>query len=92
MNKYLLKTILGLTILVGIFGITHLADASIISANPQDKVFATGETFLVEIHLNSEKEIINAVEATITYPTNLLEVVKISKGGSFLSLWAQLRI
>ena len=62
---------------------------SVISVNPQYKEFATGETFLAEIHLNSEKEVINAVEARISYPTDLLEVVKISQGGSFLTLWIQ---
>jgi len=89
MNEIFKKYLFGIILLTGIFGITNLANAAIISINPQEKEFATGETFLVEVHLNSKKEVINAVEATIKYPTDLLEVVKISKGGSFLSLWAK---
>ncbi len=89
MKKIIFKLLFTLILFAGIFGLANIAQASIISVNPQVKEFATGETFLVEVHLNSEKEVINAVEATITYPTDLLEVVKISQGGSFLSLWAK---
>ena len=81
------KLIISFLVFVGILIFSAQADAAILSVNPQQKEFATGETFLAEIHLNSEKEIINAVEVMISYPTNLLEVVKVSRGGSFLTLW-----
>ena len=89
MNMNFVKYSIILTVLAGLFGVVGAAQASIISINPQEKEFATGETFLVEVHLNSEKEVVNAVEATITYPTDLLSVEKLSIGGSFLTLWAK---
>ncbi|XOU93986.1 MAG: cohesin domain-containing protein [Candidatus Kerfeldbacteria bacterium] len=81
------KTLIILPLII--FGVIFFsqAQAAIISVNPVQKEFAKGETFLAEIHLNSEQEIINAVKTTITYPTDLLEVVKVSRGGSFLTLW-----
>jgi len=89
MNGITKKYLFGFIVIAGIFGLTNIVQASIISINPQIKEFSTGETFLVEVHLNSEKEVINTVAATINYSNDLLEVEKISKGGSFLTLWAQ---
>ena len=46
-----------------------------------------GETFLAVVHVDSEQKVINAVEGVLKYPTNILEVVDVSQGGSFLTLW-----
>lgn len=76
-------------VILGLTVIFSTADAAILSINPQNKEFAQGETFLVEVRLNSEQKVINTVEVTLNYPTDSLEVVEITRGGSFLTLWAQ---
>lgn len=50
---------------------------------------APGKTVLVPILLDSEGKSINVVEARVTYPKGLLEVVAVPRGRSFLSLWAE---
>lgn len=75
--------------MVGLLIFSGQAEAAILSINPRQEEFALGETFIVEVHLNSEGEVINAVKATINYDPDMLEVINVSKGGSFLTLWAQ---
>jgi hypothetical protein len=65
------------------------AEAAVISLSPNSKQVTYEETFLVDVRLNSEQKVVNAVQATIQYPTTSLEVVDISRGGSFLTLWPQ---
>jgi hypothetical protein len=48
-----------------------------------------GETFTVNILVSSPDAAMNAVSGTITFPTDKLEVVGLSKGGSIISLWVQ---
>jgi len=63
------------------------AEAAIMSMTPQYKELNFGETFITDLRLNSEKQVINAVQATITYPSDMLEVKDVSRGGSFFTLW-----
>ncbi|MFH0804732.1 MAG: cohesin domain-containing protein, partial [Patescibacteria group bacterium] len=67
----------------------HAAAAATLTVTPVHQEYATGETFLVELHLNSDQQVVNAIQATLTYPADLLEVVEVSRGGSFLTLWAK---
>ncbi len=68
-------------------GTAHVARAAVLSAYPDHRTISLGETFTVDIRLNGEQQVINAVTTTIVYPKDLLEVVSISRGGSFLTLW-----
>ncbi|MBU0612865.1 cohesin domain-containing protein [Patescibacteria group bacterium] len=72
---------------VALFGKT--VSAAILYMNPLEQVVSAEETLLVDIYLDSEKEIINAAQAQILYPQNLLEIVDISYGDSFLTLWPE---
>ena len=63
------------------------AEAAIISTYPQEQNISQGENFTAEIRLDSEEEVINTIEAEIIYPKDILEVIDVSKGGSFLTLW-----
>ncbi len=63
------------------------AEAAVISLYPAEQKISENGTIIVEIRLNSEQQVVNAVQATITYPVELLEVLEVSTGGSFLTLW-----
>ncbi|MFA6552953.1 MAG: cohesin domain-containing protein [Patescibacteria group bacterium] len=81
-------TILFILVTLGIgFGSARYAQAATLSAYPDHRTVSLGETFTVDIRLNSEQQVVNAVTATIIYPKDLLEVVDVSRGGSFLTLW-----
>ncbi len=70
-------------------GIWMSASAATLSIKPLYDEMYIGETFTAEIHLDSEDTVINTVQGSLQYPTDLLKVVSISKAGSFLTLWAQ---
>ena len=89
MSKFLKTTIIAFVAIIGISFVVGGADAAVLSVDPLQKELALGETFLAEIHLSSEQQVINAVEAVVTYPTDMLEVIEVSQGGSFLTLWVQ---
>ncbi len=56
---------------------------------PQGGQFYAGDSFVSEIYLDTEGQEINAVEANLSFPENLLAVVSTEIGGSVLKLWIQ---
>jgi hypothetical protein len=56
---------------------------------PQSQTIYQGDSFLVEIRLDSENEEINTAEVNLKIPSNLLEVLDFSKGGTILTFWAK---
>jgi len=56
---------------------------------PQSQIIHQGETFLIEVRLDTEGEEINAIEGNINLPLDLLEFIDFSKGESILSLWVK---
>jgi len=71
----------------GIFFFQNQTQAAILFTAPHQQEINQGETFLVEIRLDSANEVINAVEGQISYPVNLVEAIEVSQGGSFLTIW-----
>ena len=86
-NKFLKISFIITLVFFGLFFRQDKAQAAILYFFPHEQTVSQSEHFLVEIRLDSENEFINAVEAEINYPTDLLEVVDLSQGGSFLELW-----
>jgi hypothetical protein len=78
-----------LIISFGIFLFGKSVDAATLYMNPQEQSVSADKTFLVDIYLDSEKEIINAVQSQILFPQNLLEIIDLSYGDSFLTLWPE---
>ncbi len=86
-NKFLKIRIIVALVFFSLFFWQDKAQAAILYFFPHEQTVSQSEHFLVEIRLDSENEFINAVEAEISYSTDLLEVVDLSQGGSFLELW-----
>lgn len=51
--------------------------------------FDTEKTFTVTVFVSSDEQAINAVQSTLQFSTELLEVVKVSKQSSIVTLWTQ---
>jgi hypothetical protein len=64
------------------------AHAAVLSIIPAKLAAAQDQLAVVEIRLNSEQQVVNAVEGRVTYDPLTLEIVEVSKAGSFLTLWA----
>jgi len=56
---------------------------------PQSQTVYQGDSFLVELRLDTEGEEINAIEANLKFPSDLLKITDFSKGGSILTFWPQ---
>ena len=54
---------------------------------PPSQTIYQDNSFIVEVKLDTEGEEINTVEANLTYSSDLLEVIDVSKGNSILTLW-----
>lgn len=81
MNK--LKTFLFCLILL-VPAISHGAEISL-SAEPNE--YLVGEEFLVDVNIDTEGELINAIEGKLYFKQSELEVVSIKDGNSSINFW-----
>jgi len=63
--------------------------AAVLYLMPQSQTIYQGDTFIVEVRINTDEEEINAVQIHLMFPPYLLEPVDIIKGNSILTLWAE---
>ncbi len=56
---------------------------------PESGNYEIGQSFRVDVLINSEGVSLNASQATIHFPTDKLKVIDISKNNSIFSLWTQ---
>lgn len=78
-----------LVLVLAIVSLPFVGYASTLYLAPQFQSVYQGDNFLVEIRIDTENEEINTVEANLSFPADLLQVVDISNGSSILNLWAQ---
>lgn len=84
------RKILFLGILLGCaltFAIHHSAEAAVVYLAPSSGSYDVGNIINVDLIVNTQGVAINNAEATLNFPTDLLEAVSISKSGSIFSLW-----
>ena len=55
---------------------------------PSQSVYQ-GDAFIIDMSLDTDGEDINAVEGNLKFLPDSIEIVDLSKGGSFLTLWVQ---
>lgn len=56
--------------------------------SPYSGTFFVGNTFDISVFLNSEGNVINALEVNLKFPADLLQVTSPTAGSSFISIWA----
>jgi len=78
-------------ILVGIiyFSAPYIAGAATLSIAPSASSISTGNIITVKVIVNTVGKYINNIDSVIQFPTDLLEVVSISKSSSIFSLWVE---
>ena len=95
MRRKKLKSISYFITLFAVFSFLFLAqgvsavNSASLYLSPSTGNYTVGNTFSVEIKVNSGGVAINAVEATMAFDPDKLEVRSISKAGSALTLWVQ---
>lgn len=63
--------------------------AAVLYTLPEAQSVDPADTVTLDVRLNSENDTINAVQARILFDPTALEVVEVSKAGSFLVLWPE---
>ena len=63
--------------------------AAVLYLEPQVQTIYQGDSFIVEVRVDSKGEEINTIGATLVFPSDLLRATDFSKGGSILSLWVR---
>ena len=76
-------------VLLAVFYVTDRvrADNALLYLSPPTALITIGETFTVNIMLDTGGEPINAAEGSVTFDTSDLELVNISTGGSIFTSW-----
>ena len=65
------------------------ANAATLYFSPSSGNFSVGNILTVNILVNTENAYINNAEATVNFPSSLLEIISISKSGSVFTLWVE---
>ena len=55
--------------------------------DPDTGTYGPGDTFIVNVRLNTDGDCINAANVVLTYPAASMRAVDFGKGGSILTLW-----
>jgi len=67
--------------------VASYTEAAKLYLEPAEGNYQPGDTFLVEIKIDTEGECINTVEANLSFSQNILKAVDFSQGNSILTLW-----
>jgi len=78
-----------LIIFIILLSLPFIAKGAILYLSPATGQYQVGDTFMVEIRLDTQGEYINAVEANLNFSSDILEVKDLSQGNSVLTLWVK---
>jgi len=89
-NKFKLKylSLLFLLVIISLFS-TSRASAASLSLAPSQMTVSVGNIVSLKVVTSTDNKIINNAEANIQFPTDMLEVVSISKSSSIFTLWVE---
>ncbi len=72
-----------------VFGLTSVASAADFNLAPASGTLGLNQEFSVHLHINSGEAVVNAAQATLTFPSNIVQVQSISKDSSIFNFWLQ---
>lgn len=85
LSCYIVGLVLSYCAFVGVSEV-YAANADL-SLSPSSKTVQNGESFAVQIRVNTNAESINTVTADISYSSDKLRAVSIDTAGSFATIW-----
>ncbi len=68
---------------------SETAQAATLYFSPNSGAHSIGQSFSVGVYVSSKEQAANAVQGTVSYPADKLQLTSLSKGGSIISLWVQ---
>lgn len=82
------KIIFSSLLIIGVIS-SNTAFAATLSFTPSVGTHEKNKTFSVGIYVGSLDKAMNAASGTVTFPTDKLQVVSVSKAGTIIDFWAQ---
>ena len=86
-QPFLLKSVLLLSVLLGCFWFANTALAADLVISPSTGSYSSGQTFTTTVRVVPGGDNVNAVESTLSFDSERLSVVSVSKTGSVFTLW-----
>lgn len=71
------------------FFTTSKIEAASLYLSPASSSVSVGNIFSIKVMVNTSGKVINNAEANIQFPTDMLEVVSVTKSSSVFSLWVE---
>ncbi len=88
MKKASKKTLI-VIFLFSLFILVVKADAATLYFVPEAKMFGIGQEFSVDVKIDSEDVFINATQATVKFPNDILELLEVDRVSSIFSFWVE---
>ncbi len=67
----------------------QLVEAASLNFLPSSGSYSIGQTLTVSVYASSPDQAMNVASSVITFPTDKLQVLSLSKSGSIINLWVQ---
>ncbi len=87
-NKKVLRLFCAL-FCIGFAVIPLIGQAAELYFEPKAQEFGVGQDFQIDLMLDTQEKEINAMEASIVFPEELVEITDIKDGSSILTLWVE---
>lgn len=88
-SRAVLRGLAILIFVVGIFCLPSITNAAKLYLEPNSGQYQPGDSFIVEIKIDTEGECVNTVEANLGFSNDVLKAIDFSRGESILNLWVK---
>lgn len=78
-----------ISVTLAVLLLPQILSAATLSFSPSLKTVNAGDTFSVNVVVDSSDQEMNAASGVVTFPTDILEAKSVSKLGSIISLWVK---
>jgi len=72
-----------------VFGLTSVAAATDFNLTPASGTLGLNQEFSVHLHIDSSGATVNAAQATLAFPSNIIQIQSIIKDDSIFNFWLQ---
>ncbi|MBI4426677.1 MAG: hypothetical protein HY567_03805 [Candidatus Kerfeldbacteria bacterium] len=83
-----LVVMVGIALAIGLWAWATEARAATLFLSPSSKTVTVGDSLSLSLKVNAGASAINAAEATVSFPANLLQLTSVSQRGSIFTFWA----
>lgn len=82
------RTFTGAVFVIGLLFVARAADAATLSIQPSSGTFTVNSTFDVSIYLDTDDELVNALQVSLLFPPDLMQLVSPEVSGrSVVQVW-----